>query len=368
MAMTYLDKKSKIQEELGSMIGLITTEENRATLLVDMGKFEEAKKQTAYTLQLCRKYGMDSTFSLYWMGVVYRGLDQYDKAAEYIKQAFAVALKENNYGKATFYAHALYQTYYWKNRYSEALIWYQTHIRFRDSIYSERQQKEIEVYTARFEAAEREKEIIELEKQAEIDKLERNRVVEILTSGLIIGLMLIIFLVYRHKRKQEMLRSEKALAIGRKKETGLKHNLMQKEYDLKNQELALGMLQIARKNEFLISLKEKVDEKVETDRSLKSLQRNIQHEINSDEDWDKFIASFRDVHPSYLQKLSEINSGLTKSETKLACLLNMNLSSKDIANMLNISAEGIKKARYRLRKKLGINTDVDLFEFLAGLG
>lgn len=368
-AMEYLSKKQTIQEELGSEVGILTTAENKAHLLVDMGKFEEARKQTEYTLQLCRKFQMDSTHSLYWMGIVYRGLDRYDIAAEYMKQAFALALDTKNYGKATFYAHALYQTYYWKKKYFEALTWYQSHIQFRDSIYSERQQKEIQVYTARFEAAERAKEIMELEKEAEIEKLKRNRIFGILTSGLIIGLMTIVFLIYRNRRNREKLRTEKALAESKRKEAELKHDLLQKEFDLKQQELASGMLQIARKNEFLISLKDQMEVEPNKTQQSKYLLKQIQNEINSEEDWDKFISSFRDVHPSYMMKLSDISTaGLSKSETKLACLLKMNLSSKDIANMLNISSEGIKKARYRLRKKLGLETDVDLHEFLMGLG
>ena len=367
-AMEYLNKKSDIQEQLGSEIGILATSESKARLMVDMGDFKSAKKQTELCLQLCREYGMDSTFSLYWMGIVHRGLDQYDQAAAYIKQAFAVALNMKNYGKTSFYAHALYQTYYWKDQYEEALIWYQSHIQFRDSIYSERQRKEIEVYTARFETIEKEKEFIRLEKEAEIDKLKRNRIFGILSSGIIIGVLVIILIVYRNKRRRQILISENALAESRRHEAELKQDLLQKEVDLKNQELASGMLQIARKNEFLIDLKENVDEKTKEDLGLKSIQRKIQDEINSEKDWDKFISSFRDVHPSYMKKLSEISSGLSKSETRLACLLKMNLSSKDIANMLNISSEGIKKARYRLRKKLGIEKDVDLYAFLVGLG
>lgn len=180
--------------------------------------------------------------------------------------------------------------------------------------------------------------------------------------------MLIVFLASRNRRNRKIFESEKSLAEAKQRQAELKHALLVKDLDMKKQELASGMLQIARKNEFLIGLKDDIEQRIrEVDPEVKRILKSIQYEISSEEEWDTFIASFRDVHPSYMKKLSSISDGLSKSETKLACLLKMNLSSKEIANMLNISSEGIKKARYRLRKKLGLETDMDLHEYLLAL-
>lgn len=128
------------------------------------------------------------------------------------------------------------------------------------------------------------------------------------------------------------------------------------------------MLQIARKNEFLTGLQAEIKERIAPgDPAMKSILRRIREEISAEEEWGSFISSFRDVHPSYMKKLTEISDGLFKLETRLACLLKMKLTSREIANMLNISSEGIKKARYRLLKKLGLETDTDLHAYLLGL-
>lgn len=71
-----------------------------------------------------------------------------------------------------------------------------------------------------------------------------------------------------------------------------------------------------------------MDEKAKEDLGIKNIERKIQNEVNAEKDWDRFITSFRDVHPSYLKKLSETGSRLSKSETRLACLIKMNLSHK----------------------------------------
>jgi len=367
-AMFYIDKQVEIQEKVGSKIGKLTTGQNRARLLVDMGKFQEAKEQVRENLNICRQTDADSTNDLYWMGIVHRGLDQYDKAAEYIKQAYNISMSKKNYGKCAFYAQALYQTYYWKKHYNQALEWYKYFRQFNDSINSAKQQEQIKYYTARFETVEREKEIIKLKSDSEINRLKRNRLIGILSTIILIGSMLIVFLVSRNRRNNKIFESEKSLAEARQHQAELKHALLLKDLDMKKQELASGMLQIAKKNEFLIGLKEDMEHRIrEVDPEVKRILKSVQQEISSEEEWDSFISSFRDVHPSYMKKLTSVSDGLSKSETKLACLLKMNLSSKEIANMLNISSEGIKKARYRLRKKLGLETDTDLHEYLLAL-
>jgi len=71
------------------------------------------------------------------------------------------------------------------------------------------------------------------------------------------------------------------------------------------------------------------------------------------------------VHPDFLKRIQEKNETLSPGEQRLACLLKMNLFTKQMATILCISNEGVKKARYRLRKKLGLNSEVNLSEFLA---
>ncbi len=368
-ALLYIDKQANIQKRLGSKIGMLTNGRNKARLLVNMGEFEKAMQQTEANLKMAGQLASDSTHDIYWMGIVYRGMDRYDKAAEYIKRAYDLALAEKNWGKGAFYAQALYQTYYWKKQFEPALKWYQKFRQFSDSVNSIRQQEQIRFYADRFEAAEKEKQLIRLKSESEIDRLKRNRLIGILSTIVLIGGMLIVFLVGRNRRNQKIFEKEKSLAAAQQRESVLKMELLEKDLAMKKQELASGMLQIAKKNDFLSGLQAEIKAGIApNDPAVKSILRRIQEEISAEEEWDAFISSFRDVHPSYMKKLSDVSEGLSKSETRLACLLKMNLSSKEIANMLNITGEGIKKARYRLRKKLGLETDTDLHAYLLGLG
>jgi DNA-binding CsgD family transcriptional regulator len=126
---------------------------------------------------------------------------------------------------------------------------------------------------------------------------------------------------------------------------------------------------LARKNEFLGTienevsfLKSNVDSSVE--KASNRIKRLITHDIADEKQWEQFSSEFSGVHQGFIDKLVAQYGEFSKSEVRLISLLKMNLTSKDIADTLNISDEGIKKARYRLRKKLNLDSESDLQSFL----
>jgi DNA-binding CsgD family transcriptional regulator len=110
------------------------------------------------------------------------------------------------------------------------------------------------------------------------------------------------------------------------------------------------------------NLKNNVD--VSVIRATEKIGRMIQRDILDDDQWEQFNAEFSSLHQGYLESLISNFGALTKNEVRLISLLKMNLSNKEIADTLNISNDGIKKARYRLRKKLQLESDEDLHGFL----
>lgn len=99
---------------------------------------------------------------------------------------------------------------------------------------------------------------------------------------------------------------------------------------------------------------------------LKGLKNIIEKNKNPDEEWHIFEMSFNKTHDNYLVKLSSRFPGLTPSDLKLAAYIRMNISSKEIAELMNITTKSIEMARYRLRKKLNLPHDQNLTEFLIG--
>lgn len=153
----------------------------------------------------------------------------------------------------------------------------------------------------------------------------------------------------------------------------LQNETLQKDIAYKTQELTGYILNLTQKNEMLqvvkknaVSISKALDEK-QTYSMIKQkivkmiglISSNIEH----DNDFKIFESSFDFVHQGFLKKLDEKHPDLTRNEKILFAYLKMNLTSKEIASLMNISVRGVEVSRYRLRKKLGLDREVNLSEY-----
>jgi DNA-binding CsgD family transcriptional regulator len=83
----------------------------------------------------------------------------------------------------------------------------------------------------------------------------------------------------------------------------------------------------------------------------------IKRDTQDNELWEQFSTEFSSLNQGFFERLVDTHGSISKSEIRLISLLKMNISSKDIADTLNITGEGTKKARYRLRKKLNLSSE-----------
>jgi DNA-binding CsgD family transcriptional regulator len=90
----------------------------------------------------------------------------------------------------------------------------------------------------------------------------------------------------------------------------------------------------------------------------------IDRGISSEEEWEKFEYHFDQAHSSFFKRLKQQYPELTQADLKLCAYLRLNLTSKEIAPLLNITIRGVEVRRYRLRKRLSLDTDENLVEFL----
>src|SRR6202000_2338326 len=101
-----------------------------------------------------------------------------------------------------------------------------------------------------------------------------------------------------------------------------------------------------------------------TAEEFKKMLRILGEENKMDKDWEQFAVHFDKVHSDFLQIMKRVYPSLSAHELKLCAYLRMNLSSKEIAQLENMSVRGVEISRYRLRKKLRIPTEIHLFDFL----
>jgi DNA-binding CsgD family transcriptional regulator len=128
-----------------------------------------------------------------------------------------------------------------------------------------------------------------------------------------------------------------------------------------------------QKAEMISNIKEELTrlaKKVENDTvssEFKKLIRVLGEDDKTDKNWEQFEEHFDTVHSDFLARLKQRHPEVSPNEVKLCTYLRLSLSSKEIARLMNISVRGVEISRYRLRKKLGIATEVTLYDYLSSL-
>ena len=145
--------------------------------------------------------------------------------------------------------------------------------------------------------------------------------------------------------------------------------LQEEKTEQKIRELTSYTLLLSNKNNVLRSVKETaLKAKEEKDEGgYDKIKRLIDTNLNMDSDyWEQFVGHFVQVAPHFFENLKKYCPHLTPNETKLCAYIRIGLSSKQIAQLLNLSQESVNKNRYRLRKKLNLEKEMDLDELIAG--
>lgn len=176
------------------------------------------------------------------------------------------------------------------------------------------------------------------------------------------------------KRVNQLSEKEKQLDSIAKRSASeinqLRNEKLESEIKHMNTELATNTMHLLNKNEFINSIKSTLGGVVKksTNQEVKSqisrIIKNIEKNIETDGDWDNFQIHFDKVHGDFSRRIQREYPTLSPQDIKLSAYLRLNLSTKEIANLLNISVRGVEIARYRLRKKLELDRSQNLTEFI----
>lgn len=282
------------------------------------------------------------------IAIVYNKMNRPEMALPYINECISLVATINSLEKHMGAYEVRSESLRKLGSYEKALDDFTQFKLLNDSLFNTEKIEQIERLKTEFEVDRQEKELIIekdkvelLEKEATLSRLQR--LLLLLGLGLSIIIAGLGYYGFRQKMQRVQLEKEK----------------LDVELEFKKKKLTTLALQLAQKNERLVSLKSEAQKlrKTENDnRGYQQLINSINLDLNNDSYWQKFSRFFEEVHHGFNSTAIKKYPDLTPNELRLMSLIKMNLSSKEIANMLNISIPGVKKARQRLRKKMNLDT------------
>lgn len=400
-ALEFYQRALEINQRLENKASLAVNYNNIGLLHGDEGRYEQAHEFHSKALELRRELGytIEIANSLNNIGRLHMQQEHYELAVDYLMEALEInnsrdqelssIIHENlaklyisseEYDSAITHAkqtlslsedfgtqlgvkigHELMADVYQKmGDFEKALVSQQNLMAVKDNILNAEKARQINELQTKYETAQKEKEIALLEQEKQRQAILRN----VFLAGLIL-VGAIGFLVYN--RQKLKIRKNRTELENRQ----LKEKQLIRDLEFKNRELTNHSLHLVQKNETMKQLRENISEIKQNSnglgKELQKLENMVNYSFNLDEDWEQFQHYFEEVHSGFFDVLKNEYPDLTPNELRLAALAKLNLTIKETATIMGITPNSVKTARYRLRKKLGMETEENLTSFMMEL-
>jgi DNA-binding CsgD family transcriptional regulator/tetratricopeptide (TPR) repeat protein len=315
---------------------------------------------------------------------LYNSANQQDKAASYLNKALAIYKNYDNTLETQKCHLQLGKYYETKKDYQKAYTFLSIYADSLEIHQSEENRLQITKLNSFYETEKKESQI-ELLKSEQ----KNNRLWVWFFAAIAAVALLAVFFIQQRLRLSKTLIKKNELDLDNQRlanqnlqleqsqiKTNLEKERLEKELIAeelagKSRELTTFTLQMAQRNDFLIQLKEGINATLQQSESigqkLGKLNNLIDQNLDSEQNWTAFKLYFEQVHPNFLKRINEQYTDLTAADLRLIALLRLNVSTKEIASLLSISPASANSARYRIRKRLGLEEHEDLISFINKL-
>jgi hypothetical protein len=124
---------------------------------------------------------------------------------------------------------------------------------------------------------------------------------------------------------------------------------------------------IIEKTSLIEALEKQVSEKARSNEHQEIIATLSSQTILTEADWEKFKTLYETIYPGFFSKLKTIIPDITTAEQRMAGLIRLHLTTRQIASLLGISPNGVNKTRQRLRQRFNLPADVNVEEFIIKL-
>ena len=336
-------------------------------------------KQLSIDLLEKNKMSFELAEQYYSLGYTYKVLDELDKAIVLYNKSLSLAKELELMSMQMKYTRELADLYYLKNNYKNAYELMRNQAILADSINSEETRNRMAQLQAQYDVEINNRKIEKLELESKVQQFKLRAYLLTIGGIIILALSIIVFFVIKrrkdkqlslqkdilHSREQDIARvnTEKAEAI---------QNELKTQLEYKNKELTTHALNMMQKTKLLQDLTVAINgfnkkANDEQKQEIRKIKREINNYLRTEKDWDLFKIYFEQVNEGFYEKLKFISPEISSHDLKLSALIKLNMNIKESAAVLNIAPNSVKSARYRLRKKLKISQETDLYEYFQNI-
>ncbi|MEM7035369.1 MAG: tetratricopeptide repeat protein [Bacteroidota bacterium] len=304
------------------------------------------------------------------MGSCYKSLEQFDRATSLFVRALDLVTKSGDKEEMADINKSLGELYEARGDYQKALEFFQTSTTLTDSVNAQKNVEKIAHVQAEYDIEKRKRELAEekqrteaLQYKAELSDSRMRLTVAIVVALVLAVLGLLLLLRYRARQARLLLDKEQVIAAQRLAAAEAEKLQLQQQSEQQAREIGKRTQVLQQVREELEAVQQKMEGRGPEE--FIHLFKVVEHNIRSEEDWAAFKQNFERIHPTFFPNLLARYPDLTASEIRLCVLLRLGMGQKDIANIINVNPDSVKRARNRLRQKLGMQKEQGLREFLS---
>lgn len=358
-ALYYAKKSLKIKLKEGSKNDIANSYDYLGRIYLNLNKPDSAIlfTQRALNLFIKTKDKSGQVNTLINLGKAYKIKGDNKKSVNNLAQALKIAQGTQLMDKVITSAGLLSDLYESTGNFKQALKFFKIQTAFNDSIFNKQSTQIIDELQTKYKTLQKEKQIHLEQEKYRRKKLQLNYAFGAGAAILILAVLIIILLIHNRKQREELLLQEA--------------DNLRKELELKNRDLICNVSKIYTKNQVINKvahtlIKSSGNFKQANTGLIKDIISNLKQNLD-ETSWTEFEIRFANVHQNFYKTLDEKYPGLTKSERKLCAMLKLGMSSKEIASITMVRPESVDTARSRLRKKLNVENNINLADFISKL-
>lgn len=418
-ALNYYQKSLKVFEDLDKVDGIVSCYNNIGIIY---GRLEDNQKRIEYyskALKISKKHNLDRIKSiLFNLGNVMLNQGNYEEALKYYNEAYGFSLNDQDYSSMSGQLAAIANVYLKQKKYDlsikkfkqaeeyalkseskqlielryiylrlsniyeerndtkKAFKYYKSYQVLKDSLSNQQNDIAISELVTKYDAEKEEQKFVRLSLEKSISdkelilskQKERVQLLLIILIG-VLSLLIIGSLMVIYKRRVRKHKEDAELHLMKKKIVELERNQLENQLSFKRKDLTKFALDISSKHEFIEQMLEKLSSlqksgEIEVKHGLRELVQFTKGQIDINKNLKYFNENIELVNSEFIGKLKKDFPELTKNEILLCGFLRINMSSKEIASLRNITPNATKMGIYRLRKKLNLKPEQNLGTFL----